>query len=173
MQHIKLPITRTNRISKPTVTDTINTGPAPAHTNTHIDYDSILLLLKDKYVTTYVKLTTTSLLYLFRTNWGIPLNQCLFVFTRTERNCSRDHEKFIPSLSEDNIAQEEQTLKVMCKSSLKGQACEHTCEDIQLKVYCTFRQLWLLHITERRCPAGLTVTLTLMVTNLSEITHSQ
>lgn len=65
MQHIKLPITKTNSRSKPTTTDTINAGPAPAHTNTHIDYNRILLLLKDKHVTAYVKLTVTSLLYLY------------------------------------------------------------------------------------------------------------
>lgn len=43
----------TNSISRPTASDTANTGPSPAHTNTHIDI-SHLLLPRDVHVTVYV-----------------------------------------------------------------------------------------------------------------------
>lgn len=66
----------------------------------------------------------------------------------------------------------------MSKESLKGQIKGQvhrwrlsvlTCVDRHNK-NSTFRHLGLLHVTERRSPARIAVTLTLMVTNLSEIT---
>lgn len=59
-----------------------------------------------------------------QTNWGIPLNQCLFASTRTERNCSRVHEKLILlNLSEKQSIKGAETVtwnSVVIKRSDKG-----------------------------------------------------
>lgn len=70
------------------------------NTNTHIDCDIIPLLLKDEYVTAYItrsgnKMYCNIITAFVQTNWGIPLNQFLFVCIRTEHNCLRVHEKSI------------------------------------------------------------------------------
>lgn len=148
MQHIKLPIITTNSRSRPTANDTINTGPAPAHTNTYIDCKTYPFIAQGQACNSIHQVDCNIITVFVWTNRGIPLNQCLFVFTRTECNCLRVHEKSIPSLGEENRAQEEKILAVMCKLwSLKGQAyCIYrhtqkhmTYEDTGKKMHCTFR----------------------------------
>uniref|UniRef100_A0A8C4DJ37 Erlin-1 n=1 Tax=Dicentrarchus labrax TaxID=13489 RepID=A0A8C4DJ37_DICLA len=104
MQHIKLPMTRTNSRSKPTTSDTIYTNRSPSvHTQTHIHRDNILLLLKDEHVTAYVsrsgnKMYCNVITAFVRTNGGIPLYECLFVLSGTEHNCLRVLVKPISSI---------------------------------------------------------------------------